>query len=252
MGPAQAPLVVTCEHASAAVPTWARAALGPHLSAAARQALAAALRSHQGVDFGAAAFATALARSAHAPCILGRATRLLIDLNRSAKHPALFSTFTRPLPVTLREQLRRRLWWPHWQAVANALRRARAAHNQSVYHVAAHSFDPDLALGRERIDVGLLYDPARALECAWVGALRAALGASLPMLRVRRNAPYRGVSDGLTTALRKRLGPADYAGIEIEVNQFLTRTPQWPRIQWTMAQAIARAPRGAAGGAKLR
>ena len=60
-----------------------------------------------------------------------------------------------------------------------------------------------------------------------------------PGLRVRRNAPYRGVSDGLPTALR-RLYPADrYVGFEMEFNQALLKRGPFP------ARAVARALRTA-------
>ena len=38
---------------------------------------------------------------------------------------------------------------------------------------------------------------------------------------MRRNYPYRGSSDGLTTTLRGLFADPDYLGIEIEVNQAL-------------------------------
>jgi hypothetical protein len=38
-------------------------------------------------------------------------------------------------------------------------------------------------------------------------------------LVVRRNYPYRGVSDGLPTHLRRRFRERCYAGVELEVNQ---------------------------------
>lgn len=252
MAAAQQPLVVTCEHASASVPAWAQALLRAHLSPTARRAWARALHSHRGIDLGAAALATHIARAAQVPCLLGRATRLLVDLNRSAHHPALFSEFARALPAEARARLRTQLWWPHWRAVAVALRRARLAYKAPVFHVAAHSFDPRLAFGRERIDVGLLYDPTRPLERAWVCALRAALHARAPALRVRRNAPYRGIADGLPTALRRRLGPGDYAGIEIEVNQFLTCTAGWTQIRSQLAASIVQAVRSVGRGPDLR
>jgi hypothetical protein len=42
---------------------------------------------------------------------------------------------------------------------------------------------------------------------------------TLPGFRIKRNTPYRGTSDGLATALRKKFGTRHYAGIEIEINQ---------------------------------
>ena len=38
---------------------------------------------------------------------------------------------------------------------------------------------------------------------------------------MRRNAPYRGDADGLTTALRRELPVSRYEGIELELNQRL-------------------------------
>ena len=38
-------------------------------------------------------------------------------------------------------------------------------------------------------------------------------------LRVRRNYPYAGKGDGLTSYLRRRFPPGAYVGIELEVNQ---------------------------------
>jgi hypothetical protein len=44
-----------------------------------------------------------------------------------------------------------------------------------------------------------------------------------PEWRVRRNYPYRGDADGLTTHLRERLPAREYVGVELEVNQALVR-----------------------------
>ena len=40
-----------------------------------------------------------------------------------------------------------------------------------------------------------------------------------PDLRVRRNYPYAGKGDGLTSYLRQQFRPAAYVGIELEINQ---------------------------------
>jgi hypothetical protein len=70
------------------------------------------------------------------------------------------------------------------------------------------------------MDIGLLYDPARAWEKSIAIAWQAALSAhDQPALVVRRNAPYRGVDDGMTRALRLHYPDAEYAGIELELNQ---------------------------------
>jgi hypothetical protein len=52
--------------------------------------------------------------------------------------------------------------------------------------------------------------------CArWVATLRR----RAPQLRVRRNYPYLGRADGLTTYLRRRFPAGAYIGVELEVNQ---------------------------------
>jgi hypothetical protein len=70
-------------------------------------------------------------------------------------------------------------------------------------------------------------------------ALAARLRAEWPTLRIRRNYPYRGWTDGLTTALRGRFPATRYAGIEIEVNQALLRNPvAWKRVRRALAEAV--------------
>src|SRR3954454_18838003 len=58
---------------------------------------------------------------------------------------------------------------------------------------------------------------AGRLRCAPAGRKRWRHWA--PELRVRRNYPYAGKGDGLTSHLRVRFAQCDYVGIELEVNQ---------------------------------
>ena len=50
---------------------------------------------------------------------------------------------------------------------------------------------------------------------------------------MRRNFPYRGVTDGVCTWLRKQLPAARYAGLEIELNHLFSALPsrQWADIR---------------------
>lgn len=232
-------VLVSCEHASAAIPRWARSRLDGVLSSADKAALQQALADHRGSDPGAGPCSQALGRRLGCPVVLGQASRLLVDLNRSPKHPARFSTFTRRCPEDLRLALHQRLWWPHWQAIGRHVAGARAT-----LHFALHSFDPALAIGRDRIDVGLLYDPARAGERRVAALVLAAIAARAPELRLRRNAPYRGVSDGLPTALRRRLSPACYVGFELEVSQALVHDARWAELQAMLVDALASVAEG--------
>jgi predicted N-formylglutamate amidohydrolase len=89
-------------------------------------------------------------------------------------------------------------------------------------------------------DLGILYDPRRAAEKRGALLLQEKLLARLPDLRIRRNYPYTGYSDGHTTALRKLFAESRYAGFEIEVNQkfFLDDMKTWLRIRDAVGQVI--------------
>jgi hypothetical protein len=70
-----------------------------------------------------------------------------------------------------------------------------------------------------RADVGLLYDPRRRPELEFCKTWQREIESALPSFVVRRNYPYRGYADGLTTTLRARYSESTYVGIELEVNQ---------------------------------
>ncbi len=200
--------LLTCEHASRDVP-----AEYSHLFADAGEVLA----SHRGWDPGAAEVFGALRENRADLALAGRATRLLVDLNRSLHHPRLFSEFTRRLPGPERQRLVADWWQPFRDAAEDAVAGWLGA-SARVIHLSVHSFTPVLD-GRSRAaDFGLLYDPAREAErrlaAAWGGQLRAR------GWKVRMNYPYRGVSDGHVTALRRR-HRLSYAGLELELNQGL-------------------------------
>jgi predicted N-formylglutamate amidohydrolase len=178
------------------------------------------LASHRGWDPGALWIARGLARRLRAPLVAATTTRLLVDLNRSPRNPAIFSELTRGLTSEERDRLITTVHGPHWRRIREALDRAP----RPVVHLAVHSFAPRLDGRIRAFDLGLLYDPARARERAFAACLRARLAAADGSLRVRRNAPYRGNSDGLTTALRRERPAAGYLGLELELNQALLRS----------------------------
>ena len=202
-------MLVSCEHASSRVPAaWARRVTIPPC----------VLAGHRASDPGSRATARGLARALGVSVHEGRATRLLVDLNRSLSHPRLHSEWSRALPREDRALLVEELWQPFREAFALELARA-LARGRRVLHVSIHSFTPVLD-GREReTDLGLLYDPSRALESDLARRWSRALSAELPGWRVHANRPYRGTSDGHTSALRRMNGPGAYLGIELEWNQ---------------------------------
>lgn len=209
--PRPAAIVLTCEHASARVP----AALKVRFAGC-----RAVLASHRGSDLGALPVARRMAAALGAPLFAGRVSRLVVDLNRSPGRRGLFSEFTRTLDSPTRAILLDRYHRPHWEAVEAALR-AGMRRRGRVIHLGVHSFTPVLDGQVRRVDVGLLYDPRRPVEVSLAGALADALGEVHPGLMVRSNQPYRGVTDGLTTALRRLLPSDRYVGLELELNQAL-------------------------------
>ena len=221
-------LLLTCEHASNAVPRAYRALFRG------RRAL---LAGHRGYDLFALPVARALARATGAPLHVTQVTRLLVDANRSPGHPALFSRWSKPLPRAERDALQARYHDPHWQRVRDEVTRLHAG-GARVVHVGVHSFTPVWNGAAREIDVGLLYDPRRPAERAFCGAWLAALRAADPELRLRRNAPYRGVSNCLPTALRRELPPGRYLGLELELSQALLASAAGRR---RAVRAVARA-----------
>lgn len=224
-------LLVSCEHGGARVPAAYRS-----LFVRADGVLA----SHRGQDVGAYALALALARRFDAPLHASRTTRLLVDLNRSLGHRRLYSEYSAPLSAADKTKLLARHYHPYRNAVEAAIAAAIAAGRRLV-HVSAHSFTPVYEGHTRTTDIGLLYDPARREERAFASAWREALVAARPDLTVHRNAPYRGVADGLVTHLRRRFRSTDYVGIELELNQRFVTTPGFHALLDAIVDALARA-----------
>lgn len=222
-------LLVTCEHGGNQVPAEYR-----ELFADAADLLA----SHRGYDAGALEVARAIAHRFGARLVYSQTTRLLVDLNRSLSHPRLCSERSRVLNADEKRSLLARHYSPYREEVEGAVAAAVGA-GRRVLHVSSHSFSPVLDGVERNADVGLLFDPRRAAEASCAARWRAALRAAVPHWTVRRNYPYRGTSDGLTTHLRKRFGDEHYAGIELEVNQRLVGQSDWHR---RIAQLAATVP----------
>jgi predicted N-formylglutamate amidohydrolase len=161
--------------------------------------------------------AKALASAFAAP-LVASVSRLLIDLNRSIGHPQLFSAMTRAAPAQTRAQIVEQHYRPHRMHVERLIGQA-VARGQRVIHISSHSFTAELDGAVRGADVGLLYHPGRRGEAELCARWKEVLAAIAPELRVRRNYPYAGKGDGLTSHLRLRFAPCDYVGIELEVNQ---------------------------------
>lgn len=216
--------LITCEHASNRVPVpWRWLFVGEeHV-----------LDGHRGHDIGATDLALRMSGQLHAPLLAGRVTRLLVDLNRSASHPARFSPWSRRLEPAQRAHLAERWWEPHWRAYREWVDRLPGL----VVHIACHSFTPVLNGKQRQADIGLLYDPSRRLERDWCVGLAGHLREQLPDLRIRRNYPYRGTSNGLGQQHRWLYPPQRLITMEIEFNQALAHHSDWPALRAGIVEA---------------
>lgn len=230
-------LLLSCEHGGHQVP--------PAYAASFSKA-AAQLDSHRGWDAGALALAREMAAAFGASLHASTTTRLLVDLNRSIGHRQLFSGFTRTLSPAQRAHVIERHYRPHRDAVEAEVARGIAA-GQRVLHVASHSFTPMLDGVERQADVAWLYDPARPAERQFAARWLACLAARAPGLRLRRNYPYQGRSDGLTRTLRQRHAGDVYAGIELEVNQrfVLEGGASWKHLRAQLVASLGEALVGA-------
>ena len=201
-------VLITCEHGGNRIP----ARFGPLF--AAHQA---SLSSHRGHDPGALAVARDLAKALSAPLFFSTTSRLLIDLNRSIGHPRLYSEATRCAPPDIRRAILERYYLPYRNQVEAHVADA-VARGTRVIHLSSHSFTPVLDGIVRNADIGLLYDPSRAGELELCRRWQTRLEQQAPAVKVRRNYPYAGRSDGLTAYLRRRFAADAYVGIELEIN----------------------------------
>jgi predicted N-formylglutamate amidohydrolase len=228
--------VITCEHAVNRIPPRYR----KHF--AGQQAM---LQSHHGYDRGALTMAQDLARRFDAPLFHADVSRLLVDLNRSPWHTRLHgSDAIRRLPPDERRKIRDACYAPFRAAAELSIART-IARRRRVIHISSHSFTPVLAGIVRNADVGLLYDPSRREEARLCRDWQAALRRRATNLRIRRNYPYTGKSDGFTAFLRRRFPDPDYVGIELEINQaiVLKGGRAWSQLRAVLIDGLADALR---------
>ena len=226
-------VIITCEHAGNRVPAGCRALMskaGPLLS------------THRGYDIGALALARDLASAIAAPLIFTTVTRLVVDANRSRHSRTLFSEFTAPLDAAEKEKLLR-TWYDPYRRKADLCVQDAIDHGNRVLHLSIHTFTPVLDHVTRNVDIGFLYDPGRVSERQTADLLINAFTMQLSGLKYRRNYPYRGTADSLTTHLRKIHADNRYRGIEIEVNQKFAagRASGWRTVRRRIAETLSSA-----------
>jgi predicted N-formylglutamate amidohydrolase len=245
MRSARVRLVITCEHAGNVVPERYRPLFAGHEHV---------LPTHRGGDPGALVLAREMAEHFGAALYFDSTTRLLVDLNRSVGTPDLHSKATRHLPLAERRLILDRYYHPHRRKTEAAIRCAIES-GARVVHVASHSFTPELNGHVRTADIGMLYDPSRPGEVAFATAWLDALRRADPSLRLRRNYPYIGRSDGVTQVMRRKYPAERYVGIELEVNQRYVEAggTAWAEIRRTLVETLGEALQlgggtGAVGG----
>lgn len=228
----QPALLFTVEHADNKVPDeYAELFAGQE----------AVLGSHRGHDPGAGEIAIRFSTRFHAPYEHAEITRLLVDQNRSIHNRrALFSEFSSHLPQEEKDRIIEVCYWPYQYLVRKRIE-TLLAESGAVLHLAIHSFTPELHGKTRNCDVGLMYDPANKIENSFSRGWQQEIARLDPRIRVRRNYPYRGVSDGIVLGLRRQFSEAGYSGLQIEINQkfpFGDR-PKWKHLQKTIVEAFA-------------
>ncbi len=222
--------LITCEHGGNRIPLPYR-----ELFRGSR----ALLDSHRGYDPGSLVLARAIAAALRGLLLTSTVSRLLVDLNRSIGHPRVFSAATRGAPAKLRAKILDQYYRPYREQAEHFVSQS-VSRGRRVIHISAHSFTPKLNGQVRRADVGLLYHPGRRGEVELCARWKAALASTAPELRVRRNYPYAGKGDGLTSHLRLRFPPGAYVGIELEVNQdiVLTAGRRWTALRRLLIDSL--------------
>jgi predicted N-formylglutamate amidohydrolase len=227
-------LLITCEHATPSVPARYR----NHFIG-----FRNLLHTHLGSDIGALSLAGVISRSLRSPLIRSEVSRLLVDLNRSAGHHGLFSRAVRPLGEDEKIRILNRYYFPYRSRVETAIQNSIGT-GRRILHLSVHTFAPVMN-GRVRTTaIGLLFDSKRKREREFCERWRQGLRKANPEWPVHFNLPYRGGTDGLTSAMRSRWSDSVYWGIELEVNQkFFSGENRraWKRMAETIAAAMASA-----------
>lgn len=209
-------LIISCEHASNAVPLRFKNLFDRDQEI---------LKTHRGYDIGALSVAKKLAEMADFS-VFGKVSRLLIDLNRSLHHRKAFSEFSNNLSIFEKIYLIEKYYQPYREALVKQID-SDIAQDFFVFHISVHSFTPIFNEVTRTTDIGLLYDPKNSMAVLLTKAIDLHFRQLTRDYRIRFNYPYRGISDGFTTYLRRCYAEEQYCGIEIEMNQKLFANPKF-------------------------
>lgn len=205
LGSPDAPLVLSCEHASSRLPepfSW-------HADDA------WLCGTHWAYDLGARALTLELSEALSASAVLSRFTRLLVDPNRDLSHADLFRRVAEGNTVHLNrhiedaDRLRRvhHYYEPFHAALDQALARSRAPLLLSI-----HSFTPNYEGEVRKVELGVLFNH----EEAHARALCRTLAEKFP--GVAENEPWSG-KQGLIFSAESHAERFGRVALELEVRQ---------------------------------
>lgn len=209
-GGAMCKLLFVCDHASNALPEeFGTLGLDPSVFA-----------THIAYDIGAANITCNLALAYNAPAILGRWSRLLIDLNRGSDDPTIVTQLSDGIIVPANrslsvEETARRIssfHLPYHAAIDCELDRIGA----EAIIVSIHSFTPRWK-GKPRMwEVGVLYDRDTRISAPLMQAL------ALAGFIVGDNEPYSGALEGDTLYRHGTMRGLPHVLIEIRQDLIIT------------------------------
>lgn len=205
---AAAPLVVlTCEHASQALPA-------PYAWPAADARL---VGTHWAYDPGIADLTRRVAEALGAPAVLSRFSRLLVDPNRPTTSDTLFRAHADGLPVALNEGLtdaeRQQRVTRYYEPYHAACDACVAAHPGAVV-LGMHSYTPLYEGTPREVQIGVLFEDDPELGMAWLEHL-AGRGYD-----VRANEPWSGL-EGLMYSPQLHARRHGRRALELEIRNDL-------------------------------
>lgn len=219
---ATAPLVLVCEHASAAMPArYAGLGLPAHQ-----------IRRHIGWDIGALPVAMLLADALDAPLVHATQSRLLMDMNRDPRaHDAIVAVSEdTPIPgnqqldAAEREYRRQWLYEPFHRTLAAELDRATLK-GPAPALVSIHTFTPVYRGVSRPWQLGVLYASERRLADRLLPRLQADVS-----LCVGDNQPY-APTDGVCHTMDLHATPRALQCLMLEIRNDLVSDPAGQR-QW--------------------
>lgn len=196
-------LFLTCEHAGQKIFPELKGFKLPNFE----------LNSHRAYDAGALKLAKMLKKKTKAKLFYYDYTRLILDGNRSLANTDLWGVYGKKIPLDLKNKLLNKYYIPFRTKVYNKVQSSK----KPCLHLSVHSMTSSIGHKDRDCDVSLLYDPSRAYEKQFCGDLKKIF--ELYGLKCRLNYPYKGISDGHCTDLRKKFSQHQYLGVEFELNQ---------------------------------